>query len=110
LASDARDGGKADTSKVSVRGHLSSCNEHWSRKAVDGSRGWRVGPVEFSGELLRHYHEDHEGVVVEEGEFISVLHGAEPRFVMEEEVRELLSELVFAAGAVDESIVELERI
>ncbi len=108
MARDVQDGGKADIiSKVSVREQLPSYDEHRRPKVVDGSRGRYVRPVELSGELLRHYH---EGVVVEEGEFISVLHSAEPRFVMEEEVRALLAEPVSATGAVTESMMKLERI
>ncbi|CAA9432045.1 MAG: hypothetical protein AVDCRST_MAG28-1526 [uncultured Rubrobacteraceae bacterium] len=107
MASGTRDGGKAIISKVSVREQLPSCDEHRRPKVVDRTRGRYVRPVELSGDLLRHHHED---VVVEEGEFTSVSHRAEPRFVMEEEVRELLAEPVFAVGAANESIVELERI
>ncbi|MBA4117148.1 MAG: cupin domain-containing protein [Rubrobacter sp.] len=123
MASGARNGGKTDISKVNVREQLALREEHRSSKVVDGSRGRRVRPVEFSGEFVRPHHEAEDemslvvwgsfrdrGVVVEEGEILPVSRGVEHRFVTEEEVRELLLEPVFAVGAGSESIVEPERI
>ncbi len=123
MASGARDGGKTDNSKVNVRKKLALRNECRSPKVADEPSGRRDRLVEFSGEFIRHYHEDEDetslvvrgifwdrGVVVEEGEFISVPSGVEHRTGAKEEVRELLFKPVFAVGTGNESIVEPERI